>query len=124
MIVYEKIVTEDLNIGTGSVAVTNPGGGQMQGSQINIASFAFATVSQAWAPGTIGISVTANTSVAIKGVLPGDFILVSLTTLTGGALALYGIAGVDVVNVYMGNGTGAPQAISAGTLKVSVFKTP
>lgn len=124
MIVYEKIVTEDLNIGTGSVAVTNPGGGQMQGTQINLASFAFARASQAWTPGTLANGATATTSAVIKGVLPGDLVIVSLTTLTGLALILFGMAGTDTVNVFLVNLSGVQQTITAGTLKVSVFKTP
>ncbi len=37
--IYEKIVLEDLNLGTGTVQVTMPGGGVAVGTQINLSSF-------------------------------------------------------------------------------------
>lgn len=36
---YEKIVAEDLNLGVGSVDVTNPAGGTLSGSKINQGTF-------------------------------------------------------------------------------------
>ena len=36
--VYEKIVAEDLNVGTDAVTLTSPAGGTMTGTQINGAS--------------------------------------------------------------------------------------
>ncbi len=38
-LVYEKVVEEDLNLGTGTVTVTNPAGGTMTGTKIEIRSF-------------------------------------------------------------------------------------
>lgn len=38
-VVYEKIVAEDLELGRGTVAVTNPAGGTLVGSKIGIHSF-------------------------------------------------------------------------------------
>jgi hypothetical protein len=37
-LVYEKIVLEDLNIGTGFINVTNPSGGILQGTKVNLAN--------------------------------------------------------------------------------------
>lgn len=37
---YEKIVEEDLNLGTGTVDVTMPGGGSSTGHRVHIGSFA------------------------------------------------------------------------------------
>jgi hypothetical protein len=41
MLKYEKIVAEDLNLGTGSVSVTNPAGGTMAGTKINASSIPY-----------------------------------------------------------------------------------
>lgn len=41
MLKYEKIVAEDLNLGSGTVSVTNPAGGTMTGTKINAASIPY-----------------------------------------------------------------------------------
>lgn len=38
-VVYEKIVAEDLELGRGTVSVTNPAGGNIAGSKIGIHTF-------------------------------------------------------------------------------------
>jgi hypothetical protein len=38
-VVYEKIVAEDLELGTGSITLTSPSGGTMVGTKINLATF-------------------------------------------------------------------------------------
>jgi len=38
-VIYEKVVAEDLNLGTGTASVTNPAGGTLTGTQINMQTF-------------------------------------------------------------------------------------
>jgi hypothetical protein len=51
---YEKIVEEDLNLGTGTVSVTMPGGGSAVGNKIGLQSFP-----------TIGFAASRSTTQAI-----------------------------------------------------------
>lgn len=130
-IVYEKAVAEDLNIGVGEVDVTNPGGGKVRGTRINLGSFAFITYAAAWTPGSLGPCNTAspdNTAllaISLAGVEPGDFVAVSWDGNLSRRLALWGwVEERGTVNVVMANisSTGTTNP-GTGNLRVLVFKT-
>lgn len=62
MVPYEKLVEEDLNLGTGAVDVTMPGGGTATGHKVNPSSFQ-ALGFAATAPGTQSLAASTLTVV-------------------------------------------------------------
>jgi hypothetical protein len=88
-VTYEKIVAEDLDVGTGTVVRHMPGGGTANAQQVNIGSFA-----------DPGVTVAA---IGLASDHPGQLRVVSdLTTTTTGIAAVGGGANRGVV---FSNGT-------------------
>jgi hypothetical protein len=66
-LVYEKIVAEDLELGTGTVSRTSPSGGTMTGNKINLSTF-----------GAYGLATHAdNTTALAAGLIAGDLYVTS-----------------------------------------------
>lgn len=124
--IFEKAVQEDLDIGTGQVDVTNPGGGTIRGTRINIGSLAFATYDADWSPGAVNPSPNNINSVllSLPGVSLGDMVLVSFAgvALPSYVLVFGYVSATDAVVVTMAN-LGA-LVVNPGTakLRVMVFK--
>lgn len=124
-IVYELVVKQDLDLGVGQVVRTNPGGGQMLGDQVNLATVAL-RASQVWAPGTVGALSSVGLAVSVPGAVVGMPVLVSLSTLNSGTAIIWGyVISPGQVEVLLFNFDAAPNTtISSGTLRVLVFIVP
>lgn len=123
-LVFEKVVTEDLNLGTGAVNVTAIGGGTLASTQINLASFAIgqAATTATWDPGEVALGGTTTTTVTVNGAALGDHVLVSFSiSLAGLQLEGY-VSAANTVTVTLSNHTLAAVDLGSGTLSVLVFK--
>ena len=126
-LVYEKVVQEDLNVGTSvAVTVTNPGGGTLTGTQIGLHSFAQGQLSytETWNPGAITTLSYETNDVTVPGASVGDYVAVSLTTMLTNAMMISGhVSAADTVTVVLFNPTAGSINLNSGTLAVLVFKS-
>jgi hypothetical protein len=126
-LLYEKVVQEDLNVGTSSaVTVTNPGGGTLTGTQIGIHSVAMGQVSfsETWNPASIAAAGYESEDITVPGAAVGDFVLASLSTMVTNDMMLSGhVSAADTVKVILFNPTASPINLDEGTLSVLVFKS-
>lgn len=126
-LLFEKVVQEDLNVGTsGSVAVTNPGGGSLFGTQIGIHSFAVGQLAftETWDPSSIAAGGYETENVVVSGAAVGDYVMVSLTTMSTNAMMISGhVSATDTVTVVLFNPTAGAIDVDEGTLSVLVFKS-
>lgn len=126
-VVIEKAAAEDLALGVGTVTRTNPAGGAMTASKVNLASFAL-TTSQTWDPGQVGgaFASPVTVDVTVAGAQLGD---VAAATHTGDFQndALFMTARVvaaNTVRVCIHNHSGVVFNPGTGTLRVLVFRIP
>lgn len=126
-LVYEKVVQEDLNVGTsGSVTVTNPAGGTLTGTQVGLHSMAVGQLAytETWNPGAIAAAGYEAQDVTVAGAVVGDFAMASLTTMVTNAMMLTAhVSAADTVKVVLFNPTTGSINLASGTLSVIVFKT-
>lgn len=126
-LLYEKIVQEDLNLGTDEdVEVTNPGGGTLSGTQIGIHSFAVGLLAttDTWNPGSITAGSYEDVDVTVAGAEVNDFVMVSLSSMLTNAMMISGhVSAADTVTVVLFNPTASPVNLLSGTLNVLVFKS-
>jgi hypothetical protein len=126
-LLYEKVVQEDLNVGTSAaVTVTNPGGGTLTGTQIGIHSVAVGQVSfsETWNPASIAAAGYESEDITVPGAAVGDFVLASLSTMVTNDMMLSGhVSAADTVKVILFNPTASPINLDEGTLSVLVFKS-
>ena len=126
LIVLEKIVEQDLNLGTAQVDVTHPASGKQRGDQINIATFSnYAEL--VWAPGAVGPGSYITQIVPCVGAYPGDPVMVSFDgTLGHEHFTLAGrVVNRNEVLVTMINGDLInPLAVGSGALRVFDFNVP
>jgi hypothetical protein len=124
-LIFERIVTEDLNVGVGSVTVTAPGGGTLASQQIGIHSIAVsgAKVTGTWDPASIASGATVTTTLTVSGASLGDFTLASFSlTIAGLQLTSY-VSAANTVTVALSNLTGSAVDLASGTLAVLVLKS-
>lgn len=124
-LLYEKIVQEDLDVGTSTVTVTNPSGGSLTGTQIGIHSVAVGQVgwTVTWDPGSIAAAGYEAEDVTVPGAAVGDFVMASLTTMVTNDMMLTAhVSGADTVKVILFNPTAGAIDVDEGTLAVIVFK--
>lgn len=124
-LVYEKIVQEDLDVGTSTVTVTNPSGGSLTGTQIGIHSVAVGQVAwtETWDPGSIAAAGYEAEDVTVPGAAVGDFVMASLTTMVTNDMTLTAhVSAADTVKVILFNPTAGAIDLGSGTLAVIVFK--
>jgi hypothetical protein len=125
-LLYEKVVQEDLNVGTSAaVTVTNPGGGVLTGTQIGIHSVAVGQVAwtETWNPASIAAAGYESEDVTVPGAAVGDFVLVSLSTILTNDMMISGhVSAADTVKVILFNPTAGAINLDEGTLSVLVFK--
>ena len=123
---YEKVVQEDLNVGTSAaVTVTNPGGGTLTGTQVGIHSIAVGQISQTatWNPASIAAGSYEAKDVTVPGAAVGDFVLAKLSTIVTNAMMISGhVSAADTVKVILFNPTAGALNLASGTLGVLVFK--
>lgn len=123
---YEKLVQEDIDVGTGTSVVRNPGGGSLVGTQVGRHTFAVgqALTSASWTPGTIANGAKASTTVTVSGAALGDFAQGSFSLSLQGCQLTAEVSATNTVTVVVSNLTGASVALTtAGTVRVLVDKS-
>ncbi len=128
MLTFEKALGQDLNLGTGTATVSNPGGGVLSGHQISISTLGLdgaptQAATATWNPPSIPSLQSVSTTVAVAGAAVGDFVLVTHDQL--GSTDLQLTAHVQVagtVRVVLANPTPAAIDVASGTLKVLVLR--
>lgn len=119
----ERIVQDDLNVGTGTLWLKAPGGGEILSTQMGLHSVARGqkAYESTWAPGTITTGSKASTTVTVPDAEVGDFVLVSHDKVLTSELRITGhINAADTVRVVIHNPTSASVTVASGTLKVLV----
>lgn len=125
-LLYEKVVQEDLNVGTTATAeVANPAGGTLLGTQIGLHSFALGQVAYTatWDPSTITSSSYEAKSITVPGAAVGDFVLASHNKILTNDLMISGnVSAADTVQILIFNPSAGDVDLDSGTLYVLVFK--
>lgn len=123
-IIFEKAVQEDLDIGVGQVDITNPGGGSIRGTRINLGSLAYGSYSATWAPGTVLAGNRVSIDVSIPGAVLADFVLVTFAGIPSQRVYLRGyVSAADVVTVVLDNLGVVDSNPGSATLRILLFKT-
>lgn len=125
-LLFEKIVQEDLNVGTSTgISVTAPDGGTLTGTQIGIHSVSVGQTAwtDTWNPSSIAAGSYETTDVTVPGAAVGDFVLVSLSTILTDNMMIGGhVSAANNVRVVLFNPTVGAVNLASGTLSVLVFK--
>jgi len=125
-LLYERVVQEDLNVGTSTASVSTPDGGSLTGTQIGIHSLAVGQISQTelWNPASIAAGSYESEDVVVPGAAVGDYVLAKLSTMGTDDLMISGHVSVaDTVRVVLFNPTAGAVNVAEGTLGVLVFKS-
>jgi hypothetical protein len=126
-LLYEKLVQEDLNIGTSAaITVTSPAGGSLTGTQIGIHTVAVGQTAwtETFDAGSIAAGSYEAEEVTVPGAAVGDFVLVSLSSIGTEDLMISGnVSAADTVQCILFNPTGSAVNLGSGTLSVLVFKS-
>jgi hypothetical protein len=123
---YERLVQEDLNVGTSITSKRNPGGGTLAATQVGLHTFGVgqAATTATWAPGVVANGSQVSTTVTVPGAAVGDFVLVSHDKILTSALILSAhVSASDTVTVVIANLSGAVPTVASGALKVLVLKS-
>lgn len=123
---YERLVQEDLNVGTGTTSKRNPGGGTLAATQVGLHTFAVgqAAATATWAPGTVANGAQVSTTITVAGAAVGDFVLASHDKVLTNALIISAhVSAANTVTVVLANLSGAAITPVSGTLKVIVLKS-
>jgi len=121
---YEKLVEEDLNVGTEPTWICCPGSGELRATQVGIHSVARGqrAYTSTWAPGAIAAGLSATTTISVKDAYLKDFVMVSHDKILTSALRISGhVSAADTVKVVIHNPTAASITVASGTLRVIVF---
>jgi hypothetical protein len=121
---FQKLVQEDLNIGTEAVWTTAPGGGDLRSTQVGIHSVARGQLAYeaAWTPGVISAGSYASTTVTVPDAATGDYVMASHDKMLTNALRISGhVSASNTVKVVIHNPTTASITVAAGTVKVAAF---
>ena len=122
---YEKIVTEDLDVGTSSATKRHPAGGTITGTQVGVHSFAVgqALASTTWDPSSIANGAKEEKEITVTGAALGDFAIASFSLDTQGMALTADVTAANTVTCTLSNNTGGALNLSSGTLRVLVFKS-
>ena len=127
MITVETWSGEDLDLGTGPVTKTAPGGGTLNCHQVSLSTFSLAgaaggATTQTWVPGAIPAGGVVSTTINVPGAVLGDKVLVSHDQLGSNALQMTAhVQAAGIVRVVIANNTGSLVTLASGTLSVLVF---
>lgn len=125
--IYERILGQDLNLGTGTATVQNPGGGTLNGHQISLSTFgidgaAGSATAVVWDPPLLPAFQTTSNTVTVPGAGLGDLVAVTFSlSLQGMVLSGY-VSAANTVVVLLTNATALPVDLASGTLKVLVAR--
>ena len=122
---YEKVVTEDLDVGTGTVSKRNPNGGTITGTQIGAHTLGEGqkSVTTTWDPASIANGATEDKDMTYAGAALGDFVLVSFSLDVSGLELSAQVTATNTVTATLANHTGAAVNLASGTLKALVLKS-
>lgn len=120
---FERVVTEDLGVGTGTLWLKAPGGGEILSTQVGLHSVARGqkVYTATWAPGAIAAGGKVSTTVTVPDAEIGDFVMVSHDQILTNPLVLSGhINAAGVVRVMIYNPTSSAVTVASGTVAVIV----
>ena len=120
----ERVVQEDLNVGTGEVWLRAPGGGEILSTQLGIHSVARGqkAYTSTWAPGAIAAGGKASTTVTVPDARIGDFVLVSHDKILTSNLLISGhINASGAIRIVIRNPTASSVTVASGTVSVLVL---
>jgi hypothetical protein len=122
---YEKLVQEDLNLGTSTASVKNPGGGTLTGTQIGLHSFAVGQLktTTTWDVGSIAVGGHEEKDVTVAGAALLDFAHASLSVDTQGLSLTATVTATNTVTAVLANNTTAAVNLASATLAILVFKS-
>ena len=121
---YEKLVQEDLNLGTGVVWLGNPAGGKLKSTQVGLHTFARNQKQSeaAWTPGVITAGSKASTTLTVPNAEVADFVTASHDKILTSDLRISGhVSAANTVKVVVHNPTASSVTVPAGTVKVLAF---
>ena len=121
-VLYELIVEEDLNLGTGQVEVHMPGGGTVIGTRINLDSLPAKEGSATYDPASLADGAGVTTTVAVTGAALGDFAFASFSNALQGIILSAWVSATDVVSVRFQNESGGTLDLASGTLRARIMK--
>jgi len=123
---FERVVQEDIEVGTSTGTVTNPGGGTLSSTQFGIHTMGVGqnAYTMTWSPGGITTLSYATTDITVSGASVGDFVLASHNKMLTNDLMISGhVSAADTVTVIIFNPTAGTLTPASGTLKVLVMKS-
>jgi hypothetical protein len=121
---FERVVQEDLNIGTDPTWITAPGRGELRSIQVGLHSVARGqkAYTAAWTPGAIATTSKASTTVSVPDAAVGDFVMASHSKVLTSELRISGhVSAAGTAKVVIHNPTTASVTVPAGTVSVLVF---
>lgn len=121
---YQRVVQEDLNVGTSAVWVKAPGGGELYSTQVGLHSFARGQkeYTATWAPGSIAAGLSASTTVTVPDAAVADFVLACHDKMLTSELRISGhVSAANTATVVIHNPTSAAVTVASGTVSVLVF---
>lgn len=122
---FQKLLSQDFNLGTGADTKKAPGGGDVTGTQVGIHTFAVGMKAEtvAWAPGSIAAGSKASKEITVSGAALGDFVLRSFSLDVADLSLTADVTAEDTVTAVLANLTGAAVNPGSGTLSVLVLKS-
>jgi hypothetical protein len=122
---YEKAVQEDIDFGTGTATVRNPGGGTLTGTQVGIHSLAVGQKewTDTWDPGSIASGAEEAKEVTVTDAALGDYAIASFSLDVADLTLDANVTAANTVTCVLTNNTGAAVDLSSGTISVLVFKS-
>jgi len=126
-LVFETLVGEDIDLGTGQVSKTAPGGGTLNGTQVSISTLGLSgastsAVTSTWDPGSVPATQAVTNTVTVQGAQLGDLVLTSFSLSLGGLTLSSYVSSANTVTVVLSNHTTAAVDLSSGTLRVLVLR--
>lgn len=123
---YDPVIDVDLALGVGGMTVTDPAGGQISGSRINLRTFGL-TAQETWAPAAVGTHGVATVDVALLGARIGYPVLVSFTGSLGHqnhSLHAEVVSDESVRVFLLNNDDLSTLTVGSGTLRIFCFPVP
>ena len=124
-IIVERIMAQDIELGTSTTSKTHPGGGTLNGHQVSLSTVGASgsADTETWNPGEIATKSSSTTTVTVSGAALGDFVLCSFSLALSGLMLNGYVSAANTVTVVLFNPTGASVDLASGTVKVLVFST-
>lgn len=121
---FGRLVEENLNIGTGAVWVTAPGGGRLRATQIGLHTLARGqqAYTATWDPGSIAAGDFDSENITVPDATTADFVLASHDKILTSDIRIVGsISAANTATVVIHNPTASAITVESGTVSVIVF---